>query len=740
MCIAPRASRILSILSTTALGVAVAACSAFDRKDIAESPSEAGSVKVSVVSVAPWEDIYTKLRPNFKLTGDGALAKVLPQTASFNQRQLDAFAAGLSVGSTDASADASALVAAGEEEGDGDGETPLPVIPDALSPNGTLAKEPIIEYKAAATLFQEVQLLNEYLEHAVIPKGYRPYLVRLQLAVLPHKRDQPFDIFTDFHFLPDYSYGEDFPKVVPLVVTDSLESSRENELAQIARSLSLMASGTSGGTPFATEIQRLTNRLEERQTIDLNSLFTVSQVTDNAVRLRLGARYDGGNRYEMTARTHNITLLVNLPRRTVDPKYDSIRTGDISEQTMTLIATSSMRDSRTGKTLEEGTASGKQFNKKIKRLARSYKLKDKSDDDSWNDGRFCVGEKGGDGERVALNSTEEVMKKLLYRYVFYDRYKDYAYSVFCMDEGISLQDEQALWSELSSLAASIPRDHIKIKLPGSGDPDYAANPIQHVFLTADETNLSKTAQCCVDDTNLGNCYRKDGIRFVNGVMTDDEKATNVRLPIAKNLGASRFLLSLQLGDHEFAAEKVTVDSNNLLSAKFPSLKSFRKFHPGGPKPAKAVLKASVKPNPWDLESSPTNYCKTAYIDVHLVGTKPEKAPPIVKINHAAETIAVQGGMATLTLVIDMQQAGTKADVAIKIEKATVKTHPAGSSVNSQGQVVVTAPGRFKIELENVDPSRNLEISVGKIDPKTKVLKDGNPASISIPTRSAAPQG
>ena len=188
---------------------------------------------------------------------------------------------------------------------------------------------------------------------------------------------------------------------------------------------------------------------------------------------------------------------------------------------------------------------------------------------------------------------------------------------------------------------------------------------------------------------------------------------------------------------------MAVDANNVLTAKFPSLKSFRGFHPGGPKPEMAVLKALIKPNRWEENASSTSSdgCRTAYIDVHLVGTKPAETPPLVKIKHDAETIAVQGGMATVTLVLEMQQAGTKADVAIKIgNNATVKTPPANSTVNARGEVLVQAPGRFTIELKNVDPSRNLDISVGKIDPSKKVLKDSNPAKISIPTRSAAPQG
>ena len=527
------------------VGAAVAACSAFDRKNIVATPFDAASVKVSVISVARWDDVYEQLRPKFKLTGDAALAKVLPQTAAFSRRQLDAFAAGLSIGSADASADATALEEENEEDGGGDsddgddsGTAPaLPTTPDPLSLNGSLSKEPIIEYKAATTLFQEVQLLNEYLNHAVIPKDHVPYLVRLQLAVLPLRRNQPFDIFTDLNFLNEEDfYSDDLPKVVPLLVTDSLESAREDELAQIARNISLLGSGTSGGTPFAAALQRLNNRIDERQNVDLNALFTISQITDNSVRLRLGARYDGRNDYEMTARTHNITLLVTVPYKPdLRPVYifNEVKPQRNDPRRLEILASSALRDARTGKILEEGPSTSKELRKRLQRIAKEFPLEDKIPPENWNYGqKYCIGEKGNHTSRVKLKSTEEVLRKLLYRYVFYDDYSRYSNAVYCMtyDEkyGTSAttpRDEKALWLELSSLAGSIPRNYVTFELPGFDDPNYSENPIGNVFFIADDTNLSKTAQCC--DASFGNCYRKNGIRFVNGVMTDDQKATKV---------------------------------------------------------------------------------------------------------------------------------------------------------------------------------------------------------------------
>lgn len=790
------AHRFLSALSITAIGIAVAACSALDRKNIAETPFEAGSVKVSVISVAPWEDVYTQLLPKFELKGDGALEKILPQSANFRQRQLEAFALGARVGST----------------GEGDIVGALPTTPEAFGTEAELSNEPIIEYKAATTLFQEVQLLNDYLNHAVIPKGYRPYLVRLQLAVLPLRRNQPFDVFTDLNFLTEGLYEKDlFPKVVPLVVTDSLESARENELAQIVRDISLLASGTSGGTPFAAQLRNISNRLEESQNIDLNSLFTISQVTDNAVRVRLGARYDGGESYEMTARTHNVTLLVNVPPNSpkraeqetrlnkrleefteeytkLKPFFESLsNAGPLSQQEgafndkskdillsaiktlqdqrekseretskpvrkLNLLTWSSMRDARNGNLLEEDTSTGKELNNRLERLSQEYKITDRSDEEFgshneylWTDGEYCVGEDDDEGNRVDLKSTEDVLRKLLYRYVFYDDYYEYANAVYCMTnnrdgesedwkkKAIAPRDEQALWSELSTLAGSIPRDHITFELPKSDEDPYAFDPIGKVFITSDKArDTSGKTKCCSGTDTPGICSDGEGIEvgLANGVMTDDQKATTVRLAIAQHVDAERFNLALQTGDYEFPAESISV-AGTLLTARFPSLQALDKT-PGRAELNEAVLKASIKPNPWDDDNPKRlindDRCRTAYIDVYLLKEKkPEKPTYEITLGKPDTCLTPQVGPLNVRLHLSWKDKKER-DIALELNNAAFAIDtpppPAGWEISptkpSQAFAKKIKPGYVTFQLEHLKPGEDI---VFKFGPEKKGVLD-----------------
>ena len=55
-----------------------------------DSQPEAGIVNLSVTLVAPWEDYIEDLKPNFELTGDEALKKVIPRTTLLEEKILDA--------------------------------------------------------------------------------------------------------------------------------------------------------------------------------------------------------------------------------------------------------------------------------------------------------------------------------------------------------------------------------------------------------------------------------------------------------------------------------------------------------------------------------------------------------------------------------------------------------------------------------------------------------------------------
>ena len=70
-------------------------------------------------------------------------------------------------------------------------------------------KEPSLQYNTALALHQEVQLLNSYIRNAAKRSGYIPYIVRLQITVLPFARNQPYDVYADIGFIPPEPAEED---------------------------------------------------------------------------------------------------------------------------------------------------------------------------------------------------------------------------------------------------------------------------------------------------------------------------------------------------------------------------------------------------------------------------------------------------------------------------------------------------------------------------------------------------
>jgi hypothetical protein len=237
---------------------------------LAKSHYDAASTHVAVLSVAPWNDMVDKLQPGFTLTGDGALARSLPGTQLLMNQLLEATNASLRVALPTTSitrAETNTLDQTGtaaptetrnvtEEERSGPGTLPdlgpdpsggrkvadLPGL--TLDPN-KLENQAVLEYQTANALFQQVQILNNYVRYAVKRTGFTPYLVSLQVTVLPTARNEPYDVFADIAFMPPQPYDESggvpetgakaeteqepapprlAPLVIPLLVTDDCRS------------------------------------------------------------------------------------------------------------------------------------------------------------------------------------------------------------------------------------------------------------------------------------------------------------------------------------------------------------------------------------------------------------------------------------------------------------------------------------------------------------------------------------
>lgn len=301
---------------------------------------EAGSVHLSVLSVAPWSDYTAAMQPNFELTADGALAKVAADSRWTNDEDSSMVQAGReSVALDRASGGARPLEFPGLRPGDSDPALRPPALLGPGSAPGTgegaAGPDAMLKYTAATALYQEVQLLNRYIHDAAIPNGYRPYLVRLQVSLMPSRRHAPYDAYTTLSFFipgerPAGDAGEDVssntdaifrepfgngPKVLPLLVTDNLEASVQSRSLDRIRSLIFSMVEFPNSSVVEQMASALLHNAMRDQVFgrDLNSLLTVARMSENTLRIRLGAMQETTANYAMVPRNHNITLLLMVP-------------------------------------------------------------------------------------------------------------------------------------------------------------------------------------------------------------------------------------------------------------------------------------------------------------------------------------------------------------------------------------------------------------------------------------------
>ncbi len=150
----------------------------------------------------------------------------------------------------------------------------LPPTGDASVLKGTTENNPMLEYLAATALYQEVKLINAYVDKAAIPKGFKPFIVRMQVTLNPMARNMPYDAYTTLSFFNESTgggqqgtpkvakEGEESgeeegkrldepemknPRILPLLVTDSIEGAlaakSEERIRQFSLGLMAMLQG-----------------------------------------------------------------------------------------------------------------------------------------------------------------------------------------------------------------------------------------------------------------------------------------------------------------------------------------------------------------------------------------------------------------------------------------------------------------------------------------------------------------
>ena len=326
----------------------------FYRATRVEDMREAGSVHVAVLAVIPWERILDALQPNFYLTEGEALVAVLRDSRRVSEVARNAISlAGDYIddevgGSADTSTDIFAAPPIDSLTGFPVAQPPPVNLFDAYEGKGMMERtDAMLEYQTATALLQEIALLNHYLKDAAIPAGHRAYVVRLQVTLVPRRRNEPYDAYTTISFFsPDRagpvedlesiadlaSGGEDLPpttlreadlvaqaedrgpQVLTLLVTDNLEASLESRALETMREFALdiasFGSSISRSLGFDAYQSTSTDQVYGR---DLNSLQIVSKVAENTVRIRLGAMQQASADYAMVVRNYNVSLVVSVP-------------------------------------------------------------------------------------------------------------------------------------------------------------------------------------------------------------------------------------------------------------------------------------------------------------------------------------------------------------------------------------------------------------------------------------------
>jgi hypothetical protein len=311
---------------------------------------QAGSAHIAVLAIAPWDEYKAAVQPAFKLSPDDALAQAMPNTLAIEEKLLSALGAGLKLAppttaitetrTTHAKTGAEALTTHDRTETHATGDAsrvasgaPLQGAAVSLPPAASALATPIgvdsmLRYWAATALYQEVQILNRYIRDAAVGTDYLPYVVRLQVTLMPLRRDQPYDAYTNVSFfLGDWQSdvatsekpalvleeSKNAVRILPLLVTDNIEAAIHSRSVNQVRRLALALSAIAGGVGAAGDLQKLDESLRSAIGRDLNSTFTVGRLTDNTLRCRFGATHQAASHFAMVPQTHNVTLLLLVP-------------------------------------------------------------------------------------------------------------------------------------------------------------------------------------------------------------------------------------------------------------------------------------------------------------------------------------------------------------------------------------------------------------------------------------------
>ena len=159
------------------------------------------AIHVAATSVTSWDEYVDTLQPGFDLSAKDALTQAVPETLQTEKSFFEALramvalklapSANMPAGFLDNEPAGSNLPTSnlGGTPGPTDNSATSRINPDRLD-----MVDPFLQYWAAASLYQEVKLINRYLKDMNYdPTRYKPYIVQFLVDQVPIKRDTSFD-------------------------------------------------------------------------------------------------------------------------------------------------------------------------------------------------------------------------------------------------------------------------------------------------------------------------------------------------------------------------------------------------------------------------------------------------------------------------------------------------------------------------------------------------------------------
>jgi hypothetical protein len=340
-------------------------------------------VDVAVLSVGRWEDYQEDVQPAFKMSVEDALGQSIPNTAALDEMRRDTLAITTKLAFPGASLDNTKGAQVGKDQ-------TASQLPTRATTN-ELGIDPFTKYRAATALYQQVKLINRYVKDAAISENYTPYLVRLQVSLMPKQRGQPWDAYSIISFfLGPLEFGpldtnaalgglsnntvdkarRSGIKVIPLLASDDLEAMMQDRSLDRIRQLNLALSALIKGASASAEVQKAHELLRSALSRDFNSTFTIARLWDNTLMCRFGASSQpqakaNDAQYAMIPQTHEVSVLVMVPD-------DLAMCPDEDQRTVNVWVRTSVYDIKDKKELR--TRTHEEFVDECRRVFESYSL------------------------------------------------------------------------------------------------------------------------------------------------------------------------------------------------------------------------------------------------------------------------------------------------------------------------------------------------------------------------------